>query len=443
MEKIRRTHGRIYLEELEKSQWYTDMELRALQEEKLLALISHAYDKSAFYRRIFDERKIKPGDVKRIENLQQLPIITKKELCKYFGDVVSDDMGDRVYRKVSTGGSTGEPLPYLLENSAISMAWACNWRAWRWAGWDFGDKMATLAGASLFISRVEDWTGRLKKWAYLKFLQRNQPLSAFDMSNNTIKEYAVKIQKNRPEYLRGYASALTEFARWCSINKSSIHFKGIFSTAESLFAEQRSILERTFNCRVFDHYGANDGGGIAHECERHEGLHWASENSILEIVDDEGSPLPPGEEGRIIVTGLNNYVFPFIRYEVGDSGKLSKDKCACGRGLPLLEKIHGRIQSMVVAPDGKKIHGEFFSHIIWDLPWVKQYQVVQKAMDKLIIRLVPDKYPPDKDIAWLKEVIMARTGKEMQIEVSLEKEIPTTSGGKRQFVISEVVTKGR
>jgi len=295
MEKMRHTHGHKYLEELEKTQWYADSELRAMQEETLRELVRHAYEKSTFYRRIFDERKMKPGDVKRVEDLQKLPIITKKDLCKNFGDVVSDDMGERVYRRVSTGGSTGEPLAYLLENSAISMAWACNWRAWRCAGWDFGDRMATLAGASLFISRAEDLTGKLKKWAYFRFLQRNQPLSAFDMSDHTMRVYAAKINKHKSRFLRGYASALSELARWCSIDRSGIHFEGVFSTAEYLFAEQRSIIEETFNCKVFDHYGANDGGGIAHECERHEGLHWASENAILEIVDDEGNPFVFGK----------------------------------------------------------------------------------------------------------------------------------------------------
>ena len=129
---------------------------------------------------------------------------------------------------------------------------------------------------------------------------------------------------------------------------------------------------------------------------------------------------------------------PFIRYEVGDSGAVSEQSCPCGRGLPLLEKLDGRIQSFVTTPEGKRIHGEFFTHIFWELPWARQFQIRQDSYDRIKVLIIPDTEPPQQQLDWLKEVIQARTGDSMKIDVSFESQIPVSPSGKRHFVISEL-----
>ena len=250
------THMLRYLEILDETQWWAPAKLRELQNEKLRALIKHAYKNVPYYQRILRERGLTDNDVQTVEDLQKLPILTKDLIREHFLDLTSRDIEGRRVLLNATSGSTGEPLRYYLDMDVTSMGWASTFRAWGWAGYRLGDKRATLAGSSLVPGSPPSLRERLRGMA-----ERNLKLSAFGMSERTMGLYARKLAKHRPRFLRGYPSALYLFA--CYLEAASINTikpDAVFTTAEMLLPQHRQTIEREFECIVFDNYGCNDGG---------------------------------------------------------------------------------------------------------------------------------------------------------------------------------------
>jgi phenylacetate-CoA ligase len=261
-------------------------------------------------------------------------------------------------------------------------------------------------------------------------------LSSFDMDEQNMREYAKTINLFAPEYIYGYASSLYFFAKWLDDRGIKIHSpKGIFSTAEKLFPNMRTKIENVFGTSVYDTYGLNDGGVSAYECVEHSGLHIDTERAVMEVVDEGGSQLEKGE-GKIIATSLYNYAMPLLRYNTGDWGNIIDDICACGRGHKLLKEIVGRQQEILKTPEGKYIHGEFFTHIFWEIDGVKEFQVIQKNLDQIIIKIVPEENFDEGQLSKIREIIKKRS-EGWHIEFNLADKIERTSAGKYKFVIRE------
>lgn len=238
--------------------------------------------------------------------------------------------------------------------------------------------------------------------------------------------------------LEGYSSALERFAKFVQAHDmDDIKFSGIISTAEVLYPRQRELLERTFGCDVLDRYATRELGGIACECLEHKGLHIGVGEVYVEVLRD-GVPVPVGEEGDIVVTNLNNYGMPFIRYHSEDVGQLSDVVCPCGRGLPMMEVVHGRSSDMLRTKDGRMIHPAFWTHTFFDMPEVKQFQITQKSYDHIVVSLVErEKLRPDQ-LASLERHIKHTMGLDVNVEFEFLDVIPLRSSGKYRFVICEI-----
>ncbi|MES2352553.1 MAG: hypothetical protein V4641_33730, partial [Pseudomonadota bacterium] len=184
-------------------------------------------------------------------------------------------------------------------------------------------------------------------------------LPAFDLSAARLDDYLDKLRRQHPAMLFGYPSAmcvLVRHAQTRGVKLDGLGVKVVFVTAERLYDEQRSLLENAFAAPVANGYGGRDAGFLAHECPE-GGLHITAEDVIIEIVDAQGAPVAPGDSGAIVVTHLASADFPFIRYATGDVGALDTRQCPCGRGLPLLKRVEGRVTDFVVALDGTVMHG--------------------------------------------------------------------------------------
>jgi phenylacetate-CoA ligase len=318
---------------------------------------------------------------------------------------------------------------------AIAVGWASNFRAWGWAGYKMGDKRATLAGASLIPDSANFFEYIRNK------VERNLRLSAFDMDEQTMAGYIEKLNRYKPRFLRAYPSAAYAFANY--LQETGAHVPSphaILTDAEMLFPQQRRIIESQFGCEIFDGYGCRDGAASAGECDKHKGYHISSEQVVIEFIKD-GRPADPGESAELVLTDLYNYAMPFIRYVVGDVGALSAEKCSCGRNLPLLQSLQGRISDCIVTPSGKKIHGEFFSHVLWGTPIVLKFQVIQETQDSLRINLVPQAKATIEELTAEKHRIadiISRRTENMNINLEYVDEIPTTKAGKWKFIISDI-----
>lgn len=421
------------LKVLEKTQWWSAEQIRELQNEKLRALIKHVYENVPYYQRLFQERGLTDKDIQNVADLPKLPILTKDDIRQNFTDLIARDSRKRKPIPNATGGSTGEPLKFYIDMEVASIAWAGTLRGWEWAGYKLGDKRATLAGSSLVPDKPPSLVDRLR-WLG----ERNQPLSAVHLDEDRMASYAKKIASYKPGFLRGYPSAIYTFANYLKeTGKNTVRIKAVFTTAEALLPQHREVIEGQFGCKVFDQYGCYDGGPQAMECSEHRGFHISAEKVIIEFVDKDMQPVPQGESGEIITTDLYNYTMPFIRYAVGDSGTLSREQCPCGRGLPLIESLEGRVTDIIVFGNGVTLSGPALTLVFKDCN-IKQYQVIQEAEDKLLIKVVKGEGYTEQDTNHFMNTIGAHIGQEIDIETRFVAEIPPTKAGKWKFIISKV-----
>jgi phenylacetate-CoA ligase len=428
------TPSLIHLRKLEKSQWRSREQLEDLQNKRLRALIRHAYENVPYYHKIFRQKKLKPDDIKTTYDLLKLPILTKQEIKKNLSDLIAKNYPPKRLTPSSTGGSTGEPLKFYKDKHTGTIGIATLFRTWRWAGWEIGDKYVDLWGS------WHDTAQYTKMWTKINniFLQNHLMLDAANLSEQSMTKYLQQIRKFQPKIVRGYAQALSLLARFMKHKGiNDIKVNSIITAGEQLFDYQRKPLEDAFGGDVFDSYGCRESAVIAAECPEHMGYHISVETGLYEFVKAD-EHVSSGELGKILITDFNNYAMPFIRYEVGDAGRPTHDMCSCGRGLPLMQSIEGRITDFIITPDGKYILGTGLSQLFWKYESVKQAIIVQEAKDKLIIKLVRESNYTQKDTTHIEREMRRFVGDDMKIEFEFVKTIPLGVSGKRRSAISKV-----
>ena len=241
--------------------------------------------------------------------------------------------------------------------------------------------------------------------------------------------------------LFGYPSAIAliaSHAEKCGTPLHNLGLKVVFVTSERLYDHQRETISRVFGCPVANGYGGRDAGFIAHQCPA-GGMHITAEDIIVEILDTDGRALPPGEQGEIVVTHLATRDFPFIRYRTGDIGALGLLRCACGRGLPLLERIDGRSTDFVIAADGTVMHGLSLIYILRDLPGVEAFKVIQESRELTRVQLVTGAAFENACIGDVVAGFKRRLGHDVLIEVAIVDAIAPEKSGKFRYIVSRAV----
>ena len=330
----------------------TEQELITLQNQRLQALIQHCYANVPYYTKLFDSIGLKPEDIQCRDDLQKLPILTKQMVREHYDELISKDIDKRHYQKGSTGGSTGTPLKFMKDTPTWNMAWASSFRAWEWYGFHVGEKMMTLGGNSL-VTKKKRLT---PKDIFDLYIMRNMKRSSAEVDDADMQAHYEAYMAYKPKAMRGYASSLVILARYIAKkNLPVLPMTCILTTGEILMPEYRKTLQEVFGCPVYDEYGAGDGGVDAHECLLQDGLHISEERCVLEITDKEGNVLPDGEIGYVTSTDLGNYVFPFLRYQVGDMAYIKPEKCACGRASRVIGQVIGRAGKLLYNKQGVPI----------------------------------------------------------------------------------------
>jgi phenylacetate-CoA ligase len=249
------------------------------------------------------------------------------------------------------------------------------------------------------------------------------------------------VWRRRPRILYGYPSSLYRFAQY--VQQSSYHgltFDSVISSAEVLLPAVRQFIEETLQCKMFDRYGTKELGGIACECKAHTGLHVSAESNFVEILGD-GRPAEPGETGSIVVTNLNNWGMPFIRYSIEDeSAWYQGGDCPCGRAAPMLKTVQGRVVDTFKTRDGRTAWAGFAGagYSCLAHPAVKQFQIVQKSLDRMVVRLVKDGEVPQANLDELVRTIHIAFGDNVTVEFEFPDEIPVLPSGKHRYAVSEL-----
>ena len=421
-----------HLRMLRKTQWWTYSQLEQLQQKKLRALLEHAYENVPYYHKVFRELGLKPEDIKTTNDLTKLPLLTKEDIRNNIDKLVAKNYSKQKLIPYSTGGSTGEPMNFFVDKTALSWNMAAAYREWSWGGYNIGDKMAYLWGAPQDISHQTELKTKL-----VDLIRRRILLDAFNMTEKTLDKYAGILIKFKPTVINAYASAIYLMAQYVEKRGiEDIRPKAILTSCEMLFDYQRETVERAFGCEVFDYYSGRDTTLQAGECPEHSGYHLAIETGAIEFINGD-EHVAPGELGKIVLTDLCNYAMPCIRYEIGDLGVPSDEICSCKRGLPLMEKVVGRVTDMITTREGTHIHGEFFTHLFYDTKGVKQFQFIQKTKDYAILKIIKEKGYSQAELDTIIRKIHKQCG-DMKIDIEFVEFIPLTRSGKYRFTISDV-----
>ena len=322
--------------------------LAAWQLERLNGLLLQARDHSPYHRTALAGVTL---PLRSLDELAGVPKFTKRIARREFERIPTTNLPGSRFQPSRTGGSTGEPMHYYWDRLGKDWNRASVYRDMEWAGVALGERTVEMSG-----SHFDHTPGPVARGRLAARLMRFRVYSVAFLTEELLEGYAQAILRWRPTNIVGYSSGLATLARYIQDQHPGADLsatRAVFTGSESLRPEQRHVIEAAFGAgRVYDTYGAREMY-MGAECGEHDGHHLNAEVVLLEVVDPDDRPLPPGERGRILLTDLSNHAFPFIRYEVGDMGVLEdpRHRCPCGLRLPKLASVEGRIADMVVLRD--------------------------------------------------------------------------------------------
>jgi phenylacetate-CoA ligase len=415
-----------------KNQQFADPEeLAEISWLKCRSMVEFAYNNVSFYRDFYDKAGFNPADLRMPDDFNSVPVLQKEHIREFFDEMIADGVSSNDYTVSTTGGSTGQPLKVLFDKRVPldAFGWrVLNW--WQLNGWN--------DIAFIFRLRREGLRALLND--VLWWPTKRSFLDASSMTEESISQFVSKLQKTKPAIIQGYVGAVVEVANY--IEKKGISFdfvKAVWVTSSPIFSTQRKLLESVFNAPVYDQYGCGEVFWIAAECEKHEGLHILSDLRHLEFLDENSKAVSNDEFGDIVITDLENRVFPIIRYKNGDRGKLLTKNCSCGMNLPLMAPIKGRISDSLRFPDGRVLSGDYLTTLFDDFPnAVKAFQIKQNKDYSLTLICVggtSDK--STKDINSVIQLLKEKTANGIEIRLQMLDEIKHELG-KTRFIISEV-----
>ena len=423
-----RVRGRRYMERrnfLEGSQWWSTERLREFQWAELKRLLAHVFTSVPYLKHKYRAAGIALEDVKDWTDFRRLPPLTRAEVNAHGRDLCSTTYTGRLLPH-ATGGSTGVPTRFFRTYESYDWRTAAKDRAYSWTGWRLGEPALYLWGAPVGPVRRRQ---ALKTRAY-EAIQRQLVVNTFSQSDELWNDVYSRALKFRPVVVVGYVSSLEAFAGY--LRRAERTLPGVrcaIAAAEPLFDDVRRRIAEALGVPLANTYGSREFMSIAAECECRDGLHVHAENLVVETREEHGEP------SEILITDLHNFGMPFVRYESGDLGRVTDGPCRCGRGLPRLTTIEGRVLDALRTADGRTVPGEFFPHLLKDIPEVAHYRVEQKTVDRLVISAVLTRPLSERSESLLRHEIRKVFGPCTVHELRAVTHIPALSSGKRRLTV--------
>lgn len=430
---------------LKKSEWWSRDEIEHYQNQRLKKLINHCFKNVPYYARLFREKNLTPEDIQNTNDFKKIPILTKDIIRNNFDNFKSNDIDKRIFFLEASGGSTGTPLRFITEITCWNAQWATTFRGFDWAKHKIGERIFTIGGHSL----VKKNNVFSKQNIWNRYLMRNFKFSGSELNDATIKLLIKNYKLLKPKAIRGYASCFYALAKYIEHNNIKIEpVRNIFTTGEVLIGEYRKKIQEIFKAPVYDEYGASDGGIMANECYMHEGLHISEENCIIEICKN-GNILSHGEVGHVIVTDLNNFAFPFIRYKSGDMAYIKKELCSCGRKTRVIGEVLGRAGKLLYSKEGAMIPPTILLLLLWKnldtykkehqeiYTKINKFQIYQDEKGDITVRIKLINKNEDKNIFLyiIDNYKRAFIGSDIKLE--FVEEIEPLPSGKEDYVITK------
>lgn len=423
------------LGELNKSQWWSEEELKQLRLERLQKTITVAYEKIPYWKNLMDSIGISPHDIHTIEDLKQFPLLEKETLREKREEMVWKKAGKRV-QLVRTSGSTNEALEFYTCSIRESHINAARMRGHEWVGVRRGEKEMYYWGSPVELSKQD----KIKR---IRDLFVNDGLcNGFELNCDRVRQYYEQWCSWKPKCLFGYPSTFVLTVTMCKqmgldlTELKSCGLQAIITTSEMLSDVDRDIISQGFGVPVYDSFGLREGGLLGHECACHT-MHCMDEQVILETIDPNTLE-PISGEGELVVTNIVGLSFPIIRYRTGDIVALSDQTCACGRALSAINISGGRAVDFIVTQQGKWVVGYSFIYIARAVKGIVKFQVFQEKLGEILVRLAVDSNFPADGPEQVKSHVKKRLQSDDHIIVEIVDDIEPAPSGKYRPVISKV-----
>ncbi len=421
---------------LRSAERWSEDEIVHWQTGRLKEIISHAYNTTPGYNQLFREANVSPDTFQKLDDIRLFPFVSKELLRDNLKEFTSTAVPDwkRLYR--TTGGSTGIPFGFYLQQDDIEREMAFLNSAWERAGWKLGDVSAVFRGA--FVGSPEHF------WEYDPFL-RDLRFSTYYLTEETYPRYKKKILSERPDHLQAYPSAATLLADLVLQNGDTgkIPFKLLLLGSENLYDWQKEKIISAFpSSKIFSWYGHAEQVLFAPMCEHSASLHLDPFYGLPEVIDDHNNEIDEGESGELVGTSLWNKTTPLIRYRTMDVARKGTLGCRqCGRNYRLLDKIDGRLQELIVTKSGRYIsmtainmHSDVFDN-------VKQFQFHQKEKGKVTFKIVKKAGYNEKNTEMINSELKKKLGNDVELELAFVGSIEKPQSGKFRFLIQEIPMK--
>lgn len=428
-EKIKGTNSTYWLKQIEKMSKWTPEQVQTWQADRLHELMEHVYNHTIYYRRIMDERGLKPNDIRSAEDLKKLPIITKQIAREHFNEIVPDNIASLHYREGKTGGTTGEPMFYYCDENTWGYVTATKVYHWRKYGYEYGEPFAAMGSASLFAKKPS-----LVRRIYDR-LRNEIPMNTVNLNDELCEKYIQIIRERRIRYIYGYAASIYIFTQYVASHGIDLkQIKGVFTTSEMLTDENRELIKRTYDCVVMDCYGARDAGINAYERAYHE---YEVGYNVLVETTNEFEP----NTGTLLTTNLLNYTFPLIRYQVGDEAELAPRNESKGYNGQLLNRVLGRTSDVMRLENGHNMTATGFSMIMKAFD-VKAFSFNKTGVSEVTLAIVRDKEKyteaQEKEI---RKTIYLYIGEDAKLNIEYIDHFEPLKNGKRRYFMNDLTSK--
>jgi phenylacetate-coenzyme A ligase PaaK-like adenylate-forming protein len=419
--------GDRYLSLLTRSEHWPRETLLEFRDDKLRRLLAHCYDAVPYYRRVMDSRRLTPADIRGVADLGKLPPLTKATIRAHGADLMARTLRSTPYWS-KTGGTTGEPMRIAKTKECTAWEGMCFERGLSWGGLGVNEPRTFLKGGSLGLGRptAASRAGRL--------LRRDLFLKAFELRDDTAGDYIRRIRASGHRFILGYASAIFRLATLSDRVGERIKLDAVFPTAEATQPEWEEVIRRAFQCAVLPYYGCGEVNSLAFKPGDRLPYCISDEHAVIEIGEDRGESRLDGE-GPFLVTDLDNYAMPLLRYRNGDAGKLRSHGDG-DRPFTQIERLDGRYNSFLLTDKGELISGAIGPHVFREVRSVEKYQIVQEEPRRIVIRVVPAPEYSMTDEEFFVSLFSKYLGSGVRISVEQVQDISPPPSGKVVFVIN-------
>lgn len=404
----------------------TREELDAFRDRRLRALVRHAARHVPFYREHFARHDFDPAQVTGVRDLESIPPVSRREIAaRPAGDVVARGIDPARLVSHRTSGSTGEPFTILRSRPEEYLLSLFRYRALRRFGMRSRDRALEVGlygpgdeGPGGVLSRLRHATGLYPAW-HISTLRDPDEILA-------------QIRRVRPAVLHAFPVSLARLARHVLERKAGpVPVRIVNPGGEVLTPHMRSQIERAFDGRVCETYGAHEFNILGEECPETGDLHLVDDNVIVEVRKPDGTIAAPGEEGEVVATGLHAFTMPFVRYRLDDLAIQGDDRCACGAPFRTVRGVEGRMLDYFVLPGGRRVHPYRYTvPLLSEAPWLRHYQMTQEAVDRIVFRAVAWRQPDAADIRELDDRARRVFGGDVAFRVELVDRIANEKSGK-------------